>query len=577
MLPVVVAAVLFGHRLGQAPFDDPGEGMHAEIARELARSGDPFALTLSGVRYVDKPPLLYALIALTFRVGGESELTARLVPAVAAVAGVAATAWLGTRLLGTAGGIVAGLALLTSVGFFAYGRYVRPDSLFVASLAWGFALVLIGLADERRRLVGCGVLAFGVAALAKDPLGLLAPLGVVALAMTLAGRARPLGRWLPWWSLTGALLMAFGWWVVQEIRTPGYVWYTVVDNHVRNVARTRLFPDEDVPLTALQFLAVAAFGAGPWMVAAIASIVGLARRRAWREPEELPWIMLALWALGVFVATAISPFRLPHYGLPAYPALALLAARAWCHWRGRGLLVTHASGLALLAAICALAWRSDGEVFMTRVMETTDVASRKTAAVDQASPLPPWERFQELFGPTAAVFASGALLSAAVTTRRRLAARAGAVPIVVTMLALMPSVAAALSLVATHRAVRSLGAEIARRAGDRDVVAHEGPLENSGALEWYSTRRPVIIDGRRSVLGFAASRPGESAPFWDAETTRAHWKSPTRVWAVTTRDPAHSLVARLPGARIVATAGGRWLYLSPGPDGTSSASTVAKP
>jgi Dolichyl-phosphate-mannose-protein mannosyltransferase len=576
-LVVIMAAALLGHRLGQAPFDDPGEGMHAEIARELTRGHDPFALTLSGVRYVDKPPLLYALIGLTFRVAGESEFTARLVPALAGVAAVAATAWLGIRLLGTAGGMLAGLALLTCVGFFAYGRYVRPDSLFVAALAWGFALVLVGMTEQRRRLVGCGILVFGVAALAKDPLGLLGPLAIVTLAVLLVGRGRELGRWLPWWSVLAALLMAFGWWVIQEVRTPGYIWYTVVDNHLRNVARSRLFPDEDVPLTALQFLTVASLAAVPWIVAATATVVRLARRRAWRDAAELPWIALALWALGVFVATVASPFRLPHYGLPAYPAVALLAARAWRQSRSRGLVIAHAVGLAALAVACTLAWRSDGEVFMTRIMETTDVASRKSAVMEQASPLPPWAEFQGIFGNTVAVFTVGALGAGAVASRRRFAARAGAVPTIVTMLALMPLVATALSLVATHRAVRSLGLEIARRAAARDVVAHEGPLENSGALEWYSARRPVIIDGRRSVLAFAASRLGEADTFWDPDTARARWGTTDRIWAVTTRDPAHSLVARLPGARVVAAAGGRWLYLSPAPDGASNASTVAKP
>jgi len=39
---------------------------------------------------------------------------------------------------------------LTSALFFAYARYVRPDALFVAALAWGFALALVGLADGRR-------------------------------------------------------------------------------------------------------------------------------------------------------------------------------------------------------------------------------------------------------------------------------------------------------------------------------------------------------------------------------------------------------------------------------------------
>ncbi|MEK7384806.1 MAG: glycosyltransferase family 39 protein, partial [candidate division NC10 bacterium] len=59
--------------LGRAPFDDPGEGQHAEIARELLETRDPFALTLDGVSYVDKPPLLYALMALAFAGAGTSE------------------------------------------------------------------------------------------------------------------------------------------------------------------------------------------------------------------------------------------------------------------------------------------------------------------------------------------------------------------------------------------------------------------------------------------------------------------------------------------------------------------------
>ena len=326
---MLVAATLLGIRLGRAPFDDPGEGMHAEIARELLQSHDPFALTLGGVRYIDKPPLLYVLIALAFGAAGQSELTARLVPALSAVAAVAATAWLGARLLGAASGLIAGLALLTCVGFFAYGRYVRPETLFVASLAWGFSLTLVGLMEDRRRLVTAGIIAFGVAALAKDPLGVVAPLVVIGVALVLCGRAWPMGRWRPWGGVVTAFVLAFGWWIVAEIRTPGFVWYTVVDNHLRNALRVRVFADEDVPLTALQFLAVASVAAAPWIVAAAASIVSLARERAWRDPRALPWVVLALWTLAVFGGTALVRFRLPHYGLPAYPAVALLAVRAW--------------------------------------------------------------------------------------------------------------------------------------------------------------------------------------------------------------------------------------------------------
>jgi 4-amino-4-deoxy-L-arabinose transferase-like glycosyltransferase len=279
---VLVAAPLLLAGLGRIPFDDPGEGMHAEIARELALSRDPFALTLNGVRYVDKPPLLYVLIALASAVAGPSEATARAVSALAAAAAVGATAWLGAHLLGWRGGLVAGLALLTGSGFYAYGRYVRPEALFVAALAGGFALCLVGIRERRRWLCAAGLAVFGLASLAKDPLGALLPPLAIGVALALAGRLRPLGAWLPWPGVVLCLVIGFGWWIAAEVATPGFGWYTAIDNHVLNVARARHFADEDVPLTALQFLAVAVGWTGPWVLAAGVAIWSLAHRRAWR-------------------------------------------------------------------------------------------------------------------------------------------------------------------------------------------------------------------------------------------------------------------------------------------------------
>src|SRR5260370_39433111 len=117
------------------------------MARELLQACDPFAQTLGGVACVDKPPLLYALMAGGFAVAGASEGTARAVPALAALAAVAGTAWRGARLLRAPAGVLAGAAVLTSAGVFAFRRYVRPETLVAAALDWGIALVLAGLAD----------------------------------------------------------------------------------------------------------------------------------------------------------------------------------------------------------------------------------------------------------------------------------------------------------------------------------------------------------------------------------------------------------------------------------------------
>src|SRR5207245_9059846 len=101
------------------------------------------------------------------------------------------------------------------------------------------------------------------------------------VAFTPAWRALPGSAWLPGTGVSACLIIGFGWWVGTELRTPGFVWYTAIDNHVLNVARARHFADEDVPLTAVEFLAVAIGSTVPWIIAAGVAVWSLVRRRAW--------------------------------------------------------------------------------------------------------------------------------------------------------------------------------------------------------------------------------------------------------------------------------------------------------
>src|SRR5262249_11295346 len=146
---------------------------------------------------------------------------------------------------------------------------------------------------------------------------------------------------------------------------PGFLWYAVVDNHLLNAVRLRHFPDEDVPLSALEFLGVSTLGAFPWIVPAALAAVSMVRRRAWRDPAEGPWAALLLRVGGVLALFAVVPFKLPHYALPAYPALALLAARGWQERgrRARGLIAVHAVLFGVIALGCAIAAAGDGRWF----------------------------------------------------------------------------------------------------------------------------------------------------------------------------------------------------------------------
>ena len=585
LLVVALAAVLLAPGLGRAPFDDPGEGQHAEIARELV-GGSWLTLRLNGVRYFDKPPLLYWLTAASFSLFGLTEGAARLAPLLGALLAVAATALLGVRLLGPGGGALAGLALLSCALFVAFARYVRPESLFVGAIAWGFTGLLLAdtrllpqalhlrgprngrrtppAADNRSGAVWAvsGSAALGVAALAKDPLGLVGPLVAIAIAAALAGRLRPVRAWLSPLGLALMVVVGFGWYAVAALTEPAFLWYTVVDNHLLNVARMRQFPDEDVPLSALEFLTAAGFGAFPWILAAAVTVGALARARAWRDPAELPWVALALWAVGVLAFFTLSPFKLPHYGLPAYPALALLAARAWRDVapRPRGLIAAHVVLFALAGAGCAWAAVGDGRVFTEAVFGVSDVYSRKEAALGQASPYPAWSSLRPLVAWAAVVLLVGAAVLAAAAARR--SARVGAWAVATVMLLLVPVVAIGLAVTSSARAVTVMAAEIRARLGPGDLLVLEGPIENAGAVEFYSGHRPVLLDAARSVLGIGATFADAAETFWSAPRFAEAWASARPPYLLTTREPRQSIVASLPprSVRLLFAHNGRWLY-----------------
>jgi 4-amino-4-deoxy-L-arabinose transferase-like glycosyltransferase len=224
-------------------FDDPGEGQHAEIAREAWMSGDLLDLRLNGVRYFDKPPLLYWLIALDFHAWGVSEWAARLPSVLGAALAAAATALLGARMLNPAGGALAGAALSSCALFLVFARYVRPETLFVAAIQLGLTGLLLALCEggqstsTRWSIFGCASL--GVAALAKDPLGLVAPLAAVMVALALCGQLRPLRRWLPATGVALMLLLGLGWYAWAGLRHQGFSgtrWWTIISSMRRACA-----------------------------------------------------------------------------------------------------------------------------------------------------------------------------------------------------------------------------------------------------------------------------------------------------------------------------------------------------
>jgi 4-amino-4-deoxy-L-arabinose transferase-like glycosyltransferase len=212
--------------LGSPALYDPHESLYAEIAREMVVRGDWLTPHLNGTRYLDKPPLFYWLIAVSYTVFGVSEFSARLPIALAGLGGVLVTWGIGRHLFDGRSGALAGLVLTTSVGYFVFSRQLLPDMVFACFTTLSFYAFLCA-AEEGRAREPWSLLAYlclALAVMTKGFVGLF-PLVVLATYGLLSGSFHALrGLRSVWGGLLFSLLIV-PWHLTMGWQHEGYFWH----------------------------------------------------------------------------------------------------------------------------------------------------------------------------------------------------------------------------------------------------------------------------------------------------------------------------------------------------------------
>ena len=119
-------------------------------------TGDYVTLHVNGVRYLEKAPLPYWLVAESYRLFGVNEFATRLPMALSVMLlGLLAFVW-GRRAFGERAGIYAGLFVYTAAGVFLFTRILIPDVLLSLLIAASLYFFLTALEDAGRGVV-CGI------------------------------------------------------------------------------------------------------------------------------------------------------------------------------------------------------------------------------------------------------------------------------------------------------------------------------------------------------------------------------------------------------------------------------------
>lgn len=315
----VLSSVIFFYGLGAYGVMDNNEGLYAQIAREMLLSGDYIIPTLNGGTYIEKPPLLYWLIALSFKVFGVHELSARLVPSLAGMLSVWAVYFLGSRVLSKRHGYYGALILCSSIGFMIFSRMVFFDVLLTFLLT--LALLLYALwwkTASRWALLGFyGSMALSV--MTKGGVALVL-VGLTLIVFWIA--ERPGWRKVMATFNTLGIIVFFGltvpWHVMAALREQDFLHFYFINEHVYRFLDIRE-PRDYYRGPVYYYLHRVMLYLMPWLPLCFAALF----QRKQVGSHKAIVRMLVLWFLTFLCFFSLSKAKANYYCVTLMPALAL--------------------------------------------------------------------------------------------------------------------------------------------------------------------------------------------------------------------------------------------------------------
>lgn len=333
---------------------------YAGMARDMLsldhRPADATWLKLyfRGEDYLDKPPLLFWLSALSFKLFGVSNWSYKLPSILFGFLGVHSTYRFARLYHDPPVARTAAFLFGGSAAFMLMTNDVRTDTILTGSV---IAAIWLGAAwmEQRRaiQLVGFAI-AVACGMLAKGPMGIMAPALALGGHALLERRWRTLVdvRWLMALIIIALLLTPMCIGLLEQHGPNGLRFYFWEQSFGRLTGENRWKDDSTVFFFTHELL----WQLLPWTAFVLAglwrSCIAVLRGRT------LPEYASVFGAVTVFLALSLSRFKLPHYLYVVLPLFAVMAARAWHDRQPSAWFRLHAALLVVLwmAALLLTTW-----------------------------------------------------------------------------------------------------------------------------------------------------------------------------------------------------------------------------
>ena len=374
---------------------DVDAGQYASIAREMFASGSYLEVYHRGTDYLDKPPMLFWLAALSFRVFGISNFAFKLPAILSLVLGIYSTYKFTTLWYDHKRGLTAALILATTQGMLLMSNDIRTDGILMGFVMFTIWQLSLFIQQGGMKHVLLGAIGAAVAMMTKGPIGLLIP-GLAIGSHILAHREWKLifkYEWAVFLVIILLLLLPMCYGLYEQfdlhpekevygLKGPSGIKFFFWTQSFGRITGDNYWKNDS---GYFYFFSTILWDFQPWLLLIVPAIFLKVKRLIKRFsllPKKEEYMTVGGFCL-TFAALSLSGYKLPHYIFPIFPLLSILCADylhrlaeeaniRWLKffkWAQFGLIILFFVALVLLMTICfpvtsVLLWMSVAGLFL---------------------------------------------------------------------------------------------------------------------------------------------------------------------------------------------------------------------
>ncbi|MGE0102100.1 MAG: ArnT family glycosyltransferase [Blastocatellales bacterium] len=546
---------------------DDADATHAQAAREMIERGDWVTLHVNGVRYLEKAPMLYWAVAISFKIFGYNSFAVR-VPIVLAIILLGLLAWeFGRWAYSERAGFYAAAILVSCVGMFLFTRIMIPEALLTLWFTLAHYCFLRGFFSEEKRWYYGIYAAIALAVLTKGLIGIVFVAGPIGLFLLLSGKLFPELRHLK--LATGTLLflaIAAPWHILAGIRNDRFFWFYFINEHVLRFLGKREPKDYNkVPFVFYWLMHL--IWLFPWSLGI--PLLGSQRPGLRGDRQRLINLYIWLWAGLILIFFNISTSQ-EYYTFPVYAPLALLLGAAFASAEQRPGAEKYLSvaqgaiaGVGLIAGglLGWLVWKARN---VTPTGDLSDLLDMAPADSEQYT-----LSLGHFFDLTTGAFAElrvpalGAALTLSIgfslawyfRHKRRHLQASGMMLLAMGLMFVWANLA--LQKFEPVLSSRALADVIERRWEPGARVVFNGEYETGSSIGFYTGRPIHLLNGKVSGMAFGSTYPDVPPVFLEDSDLERLWKGTERVFLFSEKGKLDRIRDLIPDASPLAEVGGK--------------------